>query len=85
MNPTLKRILIIAAKHAVNAILTNSALMGMLHSVFNFYSRHGLWNIGKATLAVVASREAMVWLPLILRWTTTNSDPNANGTAPKQP
>ena len=42
MNPTLKKILIIAAKHAVNVILTNAGLMGMLHGAFNLYSRSGL-------------------------------------------
>ena len=76
MNPTLKKILIIAAKHAVNAILTNAGLMGMLHGAFNLYSRSGLWNIGKATLSVVIAREAIVWVPQIIKWTNTAADPS---------
>ena len=70
-----KKIAVIAAKHAVNAILTNSGLMLMLHGAFNTYSRAGLWNIGKATVSVVIAREAVVFLPQILKWTTTNTDP----------
>jgi len=70
-----KKIAVIAAKHAVNAILTNSGLMLMLHGAFNAYSRAGLWNIGKATVSVVIAREAVVFLPQILKWTTTNTDP----------
>lgn len=72
MTPAVKSIFLISLKNAVNAILTNSALMAMLHGAFNFYSRNGLWNLGKATLAVVASREAMIWAPKILAWTQTN-------------
>ena len=75
MNRRLKNIFIIAAKHAVNAILTNAGLMTMLHGAFNFYSRAGLWNIGKATLSVVVAREAIVWIPVILKWTNTNNLP----------
>lgn len=84
MNPTLKKILIIAAKHAVNAILTNAGLMTMLHGAFNLYSRSGLWNIGKAALSVVIAREFVVWLPVVMRWTNTNADPNNGNSSPKQ-
>jgi hypothetical protein len=73
-NPTFKRVLIIAAKHAVNAILTNGALMIMLHGAFNTSTTIGWWNIGKATLSVVLAREAVVWGPVILNWTQTNND-----------
>ena len=77
MNPTVKKILVIAIKHAVNAILTNAGLMAMLHNVFNTSTHNGLVNIGKLTLSVVAAREACVWVPLLLKWTTTNSDPDS--------
>jgi hypothetical protein len=70
-----KKIAIVVLKHALNAILTNSGLMLMLHGGFNMYSSAGWWNLGKATLSVVVAREAVVFLPQILKWTTTNTDP----------
>ena len=75
MNATLKNILEIAAKHAVNAILTNSGLMLMLHGAFNITSPDGWWNIGKATLSVVIAREALVWIPVLIKWSSTNDTP----------
>ena len=72
----LKNFFIIVAKNAVNAILTNSGLMTLMHGAFNTYSKSGLWNIGKATLAVVAAREAMVWGPELIRWSMTNANPS---------
>jgi hypothetical protein len=74
MNKTLKLWLIIALKNAVNAIITNTALMAMLHGAFNISTRAGWWNIGKVTLSVVVSREIIVWGPVLLKWTTTNAD-----------
>jgi len=65
----------IVLKNALNAILTNAALMALMHSTFNKYSSDGLWNIGKATLAVVLTREILVWGPIVMSWTTTNADP----------
>jgi hypothetical protein len=75
MQPLLKRIGIVALKHAVNAILTNGGLMVMLHGAFNTSTAAGWWNIGKATLSVVIAREAVVWGPIVLRWTTTDDQP----------
>ncbi len=84
MNPTVKKVLVIATKHAINAVLTNSVLMGMLPTIFNFHDRNGIWNLVKLTGTIVGSREAMVWLPLVLRWTTTNADPTGgNGAQPQ--
>ena len=72
----MKKFFIICAKNAVNAVLMNSGLMAMLHSVFNFYSRNGMWNLGKSALAVVVAREVMVWGPVVLKWTMTNASPD---------
>lgn len=72
MNATVKKILIISAKHAVNALLTNSVLSELLPSVFNFHSAAGLLAFGKAALATVAAREAVVWIPVVLKWTQEN-------------
>lgn len=74
MNATIKNVLIIAGKNAVNAILTNAALMTMLSGAFNVHTADGWWNIGKATVAVVISREALVWIPKVVKWSTTTDN-----------
>lgn len=84
MNPTLKNILIVSAKNAVNAILTNGALMAMMSGTFHLHSWQGVKHIMEATLSVIGSREAMIWVPKILKWSTTDAVPNGNATeAPK--
>jgi len=76
MPPWLKRFLLIALKNAVNAVITNAGLMTMLHGAFNMYSRSGWWNLGKAGIAVVISREGMVWIPVLIKWSKTDAEPN---------
>ncbi len=75
MTAQLKNFFTIVLKNAVNAILTNSGLMVTMHGVFNKYSKDGLWNLGKATLAVIGAREAMVWIPILFKWSSTSSNP----------
>jgi hypothetical protein len=72
----IKHFLIIVAKNAVNAIITNAGLMATMHGAFNTYSRNGLWNLGKATLSVVVAREVMVWGPVVVKWSMTNASPD---------
>jgi hypothetical protein len=76
MSPWVKNFFTIVLKNAINAVLTNAGLIAMLHGDFNLYSTRGLWNIGKAALSVVAAREGAVWLPILLRWSSTNAQPN---------
>jgi hypothetical protein len=76
LHPTLKAFLVICAKNAVFAILTNSALMIQWHSIFNFNNWPGVWAVTRVTLDVVGAREAMVWLPSLLKWSQTNADAN---------
>lgn len=78
MNPTLKNILIISAKNAVNAVLTNSALMAMMSETFNLHSWDGVKHILMAAGSVIGSREAMIWIPKLLRWSTNDSMPNGS-------
>jgi hypothetical protein len=80
MTPKLKSALIIAAKNAVNAIITNAGLITMLHGAFNVSSAAGWWNIGKATISVVAAREAIIWGPKLLAWSSSSSVPPADST-----
>jgi hypothetical protein len=68
LSPRLRYFLIISAKHAVNAILTNAGLMTLWSEVFNIHSPSGWVNLLKATALVVATRESMVWGPKIITW-----------------
>lgn len=76
LHPTVKAVIVISAKNAVFAILTNSALMIQWHSIFNFDNWPGVWAVTRATFSVIASREALVWLPKIMKWSQTNADAN---------
>ena len=76
MNPWIKRILIVSAKNAVFAVLTNSAIMIQWHYIFNFDNWAGVWAVTRATLSVIGAREAVVWIPKLLKWSQTDADPN---------
>lgn len=75
MSSWLKNFLMIVLKNAINAVITNAGLMALMHGVFNKYSRDGLWNMGKATLVIILTREVTVWGPVLLHWTTTDANP----------
>lgn len=84
----LKRFLIIAAKNAVNAALLSLAVVYHNPSQYNYTTVMGLWNIGKfILLPAVAIREGMVWVPLLLKWSSTgaNIDNGGDGTPPAPP
>ena len=76
MSQQIKTILIISAKHAVNAVLTNAALVAMFHQFFGLYSKLAFEHMLGVAAATVASREAMVWIPKILKWSTSGVDTN---------
>lgn len=72
---TLRNFGIVVAKNAVNAVLTNAALMAMFAGQFNnVTSTVGWWNIGKVTVAVVGGRELAVWLPKLLKWSQSTDN-----------
>lgn len=79
MRPKLKRMLILSAKHAVNAILTNSVLMTTLGSWSQIHTRGGWWTIGKVALSTIVAREAMVWGPKLLAWSQSTGKEEQNG------
>lgn len=71
---TLRNFGIIVVKNAVNAVLTNAGLMLLLHNQFtSVTSKQGWWNIGKVTLSVIGGREAAIWVPKLLKWSSENS------------
>lgn len=71
MNPKLKSVLIITAKNAVNAILTNSALLTLLGNWQQLGTRAGWVLVLKTTLSVVFAREAIAWGPKIIAWSNS--------------
>lgn len=78
MNATFKSFLIIAAKNAVNAVITNATLMATLPGVINLSSSAGLWNILKVTGGTIVAREVTVWGPVLIKWSTTGAVPNGD-------
>jgi len=74
MNSTIKKILTISLKHAVNSLLVNSAFLALFPATFQVHTRAGWFNLAKSALAIIGSREAMVWVPKVLKWTTTDTE-----------
>lgn len=83
MHPKLKSFLIVCAKNAVNAILTNAALMALIHDQFNFANHSGWVHVLKAAGAAVAAREALVWGPKLLAWSTSGQEQTSSAAAGK--
>lgn len=78
MNGTFKKVLIISAKNAVNALLTNSVLMTTLGNWQQLHSASGWVVVAKVTLSCVLAREAMVWGPKILAWSQSDVNDKAD-------
>jgi hypothetical protein len=77
----LKKFLIIAAKNAVNAALLSLAVVYHNPTQYNYTSVLGLWNIAKFILVpAVLIREGMVWVPLLLNWSSMGA--TVDGTPP---
>lgn len=76
LHPTLKKVLVILAKNSVYAVLTNSALMIQWHDIFNFNNLPGLWAVTRLTATVIITREGVIWLPVLLKWSQTNASPD---------
>lgn len=68
VHPRLARFLVVSAKQAVNAVFTNTGLAIAFPSTFN---THQLLSFVKAIAVLIVSREATVWLPVIIQWSAT--------------
>lgn len=68
MNPKLKTFLIISAKNAVNALLTNTGAWLIVPKDFNLHNLAGLDHIALLALTTILAREGTVWIPKILAW-----------------
>lgn len=79
LGPKTKKALIISAKHAVNAVLTDTALNQFFPLIFNFHSTAGVIAFSKGAGAAILAREVAVWLPPLLKWSQENLSWNGNG------
>jgi hypothetical protein len=61
---------IIALKNGVNALLVNTGAWLILPANFNFHDPAAIWNIIKLAGVTVLSREAAVFVPKILKWSS---------------
>lgn len=84
MQPMLKRALIISSKNAVNALLTNSVLMTMLHQWHSLNTRSEWAQIGEVALSCVLAREGIIWLPKILAWSQSATNGEAKSASAGQ-
>ena len=66
INPKVRTVLIVSAKHAVAALLTNAGLSVAFHDVFN--THEGWWTFLKLVITVVGVAEGMYWGPRLLKW-----------------
>lgn len=73
MNQTVKNILVIAAKNAVNAILVTLPLLKIDPTNFHFHNWSGFDHILESLLSAVIAREALVWGPALLKWSQTSA------------
>jgi hypothetical protein len=74
---TLRNFFIVVLKNAVNALLVNTGAWLILPANFNFHNEAAIWNIAKLAGVTILSREAAVWVPVLLHWSQQNADPNA--------
>jgi hypothetical protein len=82
VNPKLKSFAIISLKQAVNALLVTFSASQFAPSTFSYTNWHGFLNILKLAGSVVAAREAQIWVPWLLKWSSTAATPeDANGAA----
>ena len=74
---TLRNFFIVVLKNAVNALIVNVGAWWILPANFNFHNEAAIWNIAKLAGVTVFSRELAVWIPVLLKWSQQNADPNA--------
>lgn len=74
---TLRNFGIIVVKQAVGALIVNVGAWLILPANFNLHNTAAMWNIAKLAGVTVIAAEAKVWVPFLLKWSTTNADPNA--------
>lgn len=78
MNATVKQVLIISAKNALNAVLVTLPPTIHFHRINRAGLEYILWIFGSAVIA----REATIWLPKLLAWSTSPTPDPPNPPTP---
>ncbi len=71
MNVAVKSVLLKATKNAVNASITALGPIGLWHQQFNLTTKLGIIHVLMVMGSAAVSRELMVWVPQILKWSQT--------------
>jgi hypothetical protein len=74
---TLRNAAIVFLKNAVNALIVNVGAWMILPANFNFHDTAAIWNMAKLAGVTVISRESAIWIPVLLKWSSTNAQPEA--------
>lgn len=72
MTPATRSFLVAVAKNAINAVITNAALITAIHDQFNLSTANGWIHIAKLTGSVILAREIVVWGPKVLAWSQSS-------------
>ncbi len=75
MNALVKQYLVIAAKNAVNSGILAAIQVYHDPADNNFHSWHGLQGVAWIVGSAVAARELAIWLPKVLKWSSTGAVP----------
>ena len=70
---TARNFLIIALKNAVNALIVNTGAWLILPANFNLHNSAAMWNIAKLAGVTILSREAAVFIPKLLKWSSNGN------------
>ncbi|MGA7791833.1 MAG: hypothetical protein WCA19_02265 [Candidatus Acidiferrales bacterium] len=71
----LKKILIVALKHAINAAIITGGPLIWDSGHFNFHSWVSFLNVLRVVAGAVVGREFLVWGPVVMKWSSTNDTP----------
>lgn len=72
MNAAVKSVLLKVAKNAVNAGITALGPITLWHQQFNLTTKAGFVHVLMVMGSAAVSRELMVWVPVLLKWSQTS-------------
>lgn len=72
----MKNFLMIVLKNAINVIIVTGVPLIWDSGHFNFSTWPAFLNTLRLVGGAIVAREAVVWGPILLKWTNTDADPN---------
>ena len=70
---TARNLGIIFLKNATNALIVNAGAWLILPANFNLHNSAAMWNIAKLAGVTILSREAAVFIPKLLKWSSNGN------------